>query len=257
MNNSNERKTLKTILGIIFIVILVSIILAVVINELYKLNYGYSTIWGATDVLMYTGSIISAVCGILGVFLTVKYSMYQYREDARIRIMPFVTIDFVDNEYKSFSIGSKDEENIMPNKKFVLRFDPSKGLEQVSNISKYKGKLESNNKRSFFYNCYFTNIGNGSALKLIIYVKKHHDSKTENTPHSSPIILKKDEKSHIGLLLDITELSSNDIYDVDILYSDIADVRYIRNIQIKLEEDLNGEIVSFIIDNNIHSIYKS
>ena len=40
----------------------------IIINECYKTNSGYMTIWGAADALSYYGAIIAASIGVVGVF---------------------------------------------------------------------------------------------------------------------------------------------------------------------------------------------
>ena len=58
--------------GLAGIVVLLLIIgVPIVINELYKKNSGYMTIWSAADVLSYYGMIIAAFIGVAGVYFTV------------------------------------------------------------------------------------------------------------------------------------------------------------------------------------------
>lgn len=64
-NNNTEKKKSNFRLIHIFIIILVvavvSILGAIIINELYKAGGGYQTEWGATDVLMFFGAVLGAI----------------------------------------------------------------------------------------------------------------------------------------------------------------------------------------------------
>ncbi len=71
----------------VFVLLLLTVGGPILINELYKKNSGYMTIWGAADVLSYYGMIIAALGGVAGVYLTVYVSTKHYREDAIIGII--------------------------------------------------------------------------------------------------------------------------------------------------------------------------
>jgi hypothetical protein len=56
-----KRKEPKLVVLIIFLSVLVIVGTPIIINELYKIDKGYYTVWNANDVLAYTGTIISAI----------------------------------------------------------------------------------------------------------------------------------------------------------------------------------------------------
>lgn len=64
----------------------------IIINECYKANSGYMTIWGAADVLSYYGTIIAAAGAAIGVFVSIKVATKNYKEDVRARVMPFIAV---------------------------------------------------------------------------------------------------------------------------------------------------------------------
>ena len=64
----------------------------IIINECYKANSGYMTIWGAADVLSYYGTIIAAAGAAIGVFASIKIATKNYKEDVRARVMPFIAV---------------------------------------------------------------------------------------------------------------------------------------------------------------------
>lgn len=64
----------------------------IIINERYKTNSGYMTIWGAADALAYYGAIIASIGAALGVFVSIKAATKNYRDDVRARVMPFIAV---------------------------------------------------------------------------------------------------------------------------------------------------------------------
>lgn len=64
----------------------------IIINECYKTNSGYMTIWGAADALAYYGAIIASIGAALGVFVSIKAATKNYRDDVRARVMPFIAV---------------------------------------------------------------------------------------------------------------------------------------------------------------------
>ena len=86
---------IKKIIIVIFSLVVLSLLtigIPLLINECYKAG-GYITRWEAADVLVYYGTIIAAIIGIVGVYLTVHISNKNYRDDARSRVLPFVAVN--------------------------------------------------------------------------------------------------------------------------------------------------------------------
>ena len=83
----------------LFVLALLAVVIGipVIINESYKANSGYMTIWGAADVLSYYSAIIAASIGVIGVYFTVYMANRNYREDARNRTLPYIAIDVINN----------------------------------------------------------------------------------------------------------------------------------------------------------------
>ena len=62
------KKSTKLIIVFVLLVVFISFVIPIVINELYKRSDGYLTVWGGADVLSFYGAVISAIgAGILGV----------------------------------------------------------------------------------------------------------------------------------------------------------------------------------------------
>ncbi len=69
----------KKITKVLFAMVLLFLIIGVpfIINESYKADKGYITLWGASEVLSYYGTILGAVATILTVIYTIKFTRKQ------------------------------------------------------------------------------------------------------------------------------------------------------------------------------------
>ena len=64
----------------------------IIINECYKTNSGYMTMWSAADMLAYNGTYVASVGAAVGVFVSIKVAAKNYKEDVRARVMPFIAV---------------------------------------------------------------------------------------------------------------------------------------------------------------------
>lgn len=71
---------------ILFAIILLILIVGVpfIINESYKVDDGYITLWGASEVLSYYGTVLGASATILAVIYTIKFTRKQINYDYSI-----------------------------------------------------------------------------------------------------------------------------------------------------------------------------
>lgn len=69
----NKRKFFFAALIILVLIFVVPII----INECYKLNRGYITMWGAADVLNYYGTLLGAIVSVTLLLITIAYYRKQ------------------------------------------------------------------------------------------------------------------------------------------------------------------------------------
>ena len=53
----------------------------IIINECYKTNSGYMTIWGAADALAYYGTILGALVAVATVVVTILFTYKQIQRD--------------------------------------------------------------------------------------------------------------------------------------------------------------------------------
>ena len=107
------RKSL--IRWVLLAVIVLGIIIGgpIIINEFYRNNSGYMTIWGAADVLTYYGAIIAASGAAIGVYCSIRYSHKQYREDKRRDVLPYFAINILGRKCVSpFDLGWYGEDDV-------------------------------------------------------------------------------------------------------------------------------------------------
>ncbi len=107
------RKSL--IRWVLLAVIVLGIIIGgpIIINEFYRNNSGYITIWGAADVLTYYGAIIAASGAAIGVYCSIRYSHKQYREDKRRDVLPYFAINILGRKCVSpFDLGWYGEDDV-------------------------------------------------------------------------------------------------------------------------------------------------
>ena len=75
-------KIVLIILGAIFLIIGVPII----INECYKANFGYSTVWNGAEALGYYGAILGSVIAVVTLAVTIIFTKKQIQREGYIRI---------------------------------------------------------------------------------------------------------------------------------------------------------------------------
>ena len=78
--NMKIKKAVKIVLivlGAIFLIIGVPII----INECYKANFGYSTVWNGADALGYYGAILGSVIAVATLAVTIIFTKKQIQRD--------------------------------------------------------------------------------------------------------------------------------------------------------------------------------
>jgi len=89
MKNKHNAKTILIVIPLAAIALIVGVPL--IINESYKMNSGYTTCWGASDVLSYYGTILGATATIIAVIMTIRFSKKQQREERIIGAKPWLS----------------------------------------------------------------------------------------------------------------------------------------------------------------------
>ncbi len=78
---SKFKLVLKIVLAIICVGILVFGI-PIIINESYKANYGYSTVWDASAMLGYYGTILGAIITVVTLVATITFTKKQIQRES-------------------------------------------------------------------------------------------------------------------------------------------------------------------------------
>ena len=71
----------------LFVLALLAVVIGipVIINESYKANSGYMTIWGAADALSYYGMILGALVAVATVVVTILFTYKQIQRDSFLK----------------------------------------------------------------------------------------------------------------------------------------------------------------------------
>lgn len=257
-----KRKIGKWILigaGVLFLVFVVPVI----INESYKAENGYVTLWGASDVLSFYGMILAAFGTGAGVFLSIKHSQKQYQEDKRHRVLPFFAINQLHQEKSdSFVQGlfynALQERNASKREKLediegliykeypvekVFFFIEESGITCSTEIDEErKKKAETNNDPAFEdadpslknqYPIYLPfilkNVGNGCAIFMRVSI----DGGEEIRVSSPPVPVAVNESFRVWVYAERKE-SIIGCYPFTISYQDIYGNGYFQNGSLKI-----------------------
>ena len=71
----------------LFVLALLAVVIGipVIINESYKANSGYMTLWGAADALSYYGTILGALVAVATVVVTILFTYKQIQRDSFLK----------------------------------------------------------------------------------------------------------------------------------------------------------------------------
>ena len=74
-------KVIKIIFGIIAAIFLI-VGIPIIINECYKANCGYITVWDGADVLGYYGDILGSIIAVATLAITIVFTKKQIQRDS-------------------------------------------------------------------------------------------------------------------------------------------------------------------------------
>lgn len=98
----------RHIVVLVLTTLLLSVVVPVIINECYKPNTGYKTLWGAQDVLAYFGEILGALGSIfIGIIALAQSEQANRISDRLLQLeekknTPFLMIDIGNSKVESF-----------------------------------------------------------------------------------------------------------------------------------------------------------
>ena len=244
------RKSL--IRWVLLAVIVLGIIIGgpIIINEFYRNNSGYMTIWGAADVLTYYGAIIAASGAAIGVYCSIRYSHKQYREDKRRDVLPYFAINILGRKCVSpFDLGWYGEDDVREEDKakealtyrefmydecfFIFSDDKIECIRKLSEEQEAArtigvtmedhGEFGTNLRNDRHYiPMKITNVGKGCAINTIITVKS---TIKRAVAASIPISIPVGGEVYTGLLFYVHKKLSGK-YDYGIQYRDIYGNQY-------------------------------
>lgn len=174
-------------IALILIFIFFIFIIPIIINELYKLEDGYITLWDATDVLSFYSVVLSGLITILALIMTIYYSKKDTKKQ----------IDFY---------MSQTESPFFMVKKVCVQDDDSRIFKKVETgwTNQYRVNLNDRyyKEKQDIIKIIIENIGNGIAIEL--------SSQVDTFPSSliSQVIRKDDS---ISLKYDLKEVISKNL----------------------------------------------
>lgn len=261
-----EKKKIITIIVGIAVIFGIPII----INECYKADSGYITMWTAADMLSYCGTIIAACGAAVGIFVSIKFSQEQYKEDTRCRALPYFAInklgrkciDPFDAGWYEDDSDSQESESDYQNKVkealiyeefkrnegyFVINNNKISFREKLSDeqnekicidfTEEEKVELGLTEKKSTYYFTYdIQNIGNGCAVNYEVTLEK--GAKSANTFCLSVPV---NNTIKLGVFFDNLSEESIGIYALKFSYEDIYGQKYQQIMQIDVVME-NGEL---------------
>lgn len=244
--------------------------LPVIINEAYKSDVGYITVWGAADVLSYYGAILSSFGAILGVFFSIRYAQKNYQEDTRNRSLPMLSINLLgkktidpflegfdsdDMEQQQTTAKQQNEDSDLEYKRNHWYFSIEKssvglsiGVSEIlekkyTELRKYTYiplRLDTDfyvsNNSTLYIPLSIKNVGNGCALNTTVeFLAADSDIRV----FSIPISLSPNDEMHVAIMTsDIKNLPKR--YVLSFTYQDIFLNKYIQKNILELAESSSG-----------------
>ena len=77
----SKRTKFLIILGAVFLIVGIPVI----INECYKANCGYITVWDGSDVLGYYGTILGSVIAVISIIVTIAFTKKQIQRESFVK----------------------------------------------------------------------------------------------------------------------------------------------------------------------------
>lgn len=243
----------------------------IIINECYKANSGYMTIWGAADVLSYYGTIIAAAGAAIGVFVSIKVATKNYKEDVRARVMPFIAVTPFERKaiVNTMALLKEKEEKTKRSADIdnmhAVQYDEYK-LSQIYFVITVHGidikkKLDKNQQavlehvgnswvtkdgvemlqRTDFYSMplEIENVGNGTAVNLRIGFNRVGDRNTYRFVR--PMMLKQGQTVYIHIFSTADYDIVRGKYSLEFYYEDIYGNKYSQAFPVEYSKNKDNQ----------------
>ena len=243
----------------------------IIINECYKANSGYMTIWGAADVLSYYGTIIAAAGAAIGVFVSIKVATKNYKEDVRARVMPFIAVTPFERKAIANTMAllkekeEKTKRSADIDNMHAVQYDEYK-LSQIYFVITVHGidikkKLDKNQQavlehvgnswvtkdgvemlqRTDFYSMplEIENVGNGTAVNLRIGFNRVGDRNTYRFVR--PMMLKQGQTVYIHIFSTADYDIVRGKYSLEFYYEDIYGNKYSQAFPVEYSKNKDNQ----------------
>lgn len=227
--------------------------------------------WTAGDVLSFYGTIISAVCTVLGVFLSIQYAQENYKEDTEKRVLPYIGLTKLDEKNKNniFNIISPqdipDDESgykeflsekccfIINNGEIIPKYDLSKSQKALLMNCGMEETIDTNgvqilrNRNIVSFPFVLESMGNGPAVCCRIGL--HTEStKWDQGKYLPPRYFSLGSSFKVRIFFDdITKCKIGDTFYFRVAYENIYGDKYLQEYPIvvkagnKVEMDFKGK----------------
>lgn len=245
----------------------------IIINECYKTNSGYITLWSASDVLAYYGAIVASVGAAVGVFISIKAASKNYQNDVRARVLPFIAVTPFERkatvntmallqeqaEKKKLAPTAEQETTAAQYEEYKLNriyfIITADGIEVQSKLDKHQQSIlehagnmwvsMANGVNILQRTDYSSipieieNVGNGTAVNLRIGFNRIGDS--EQHRFIRPMMLKQGQALYIHIFSTADFEAINGKYVLEFYYEDIYGNRYSQEFPINYEKNERGK----------------
>lgn len=217
----------KSLFVVIVIAFFFIFAIPMIINELYKLDIGYSTLWNAADVLSYYSQILGGMISIIGIIITLLFGKKELEKELSYYASQVHTPFFVIE-----SISDKSEEN-----NFYHSLDGC--WEKIVHVN-VQDTISIDNDNQNIIRITMSNVGDGLALSLKCIFNEETLFYQAGVSQGDNCCVKIDLSSFFGQLckekdIDIlrTEIQEK-CFDLQIIYSNTLGITYSQSIDMRL-----------------------
>ena len=247
----------------------VFVVIPFIINCLFKFDWNNEFLrveWGAGDALSFYGSIIASFSTIIGIFLTIRYSQENYKEDVRNRVLPFISFDELTVEskfyvFESFSKAqsrddeSRDESEHIKYREYIsksyyciikdkeITYQRNLNKEDKDLIQRLGLKMETTNNSSMllqenylYMPIQIMNVGNGIAVNFR-YGLNRAETKIKDRLFVPPILFGKNDVCYVYFFAKNYTKEICGKYILSFVYEDIYKNKYIQDFKFNIVYD--------------------
>lgn len=257
-----KRDLKKIILFIIFFIVIIPI----GINLLFKIYVGldfFAAEWTAGDFLSYYGVFIGSVVTIYGIYITIQYSEFNYREDVHNRVLPYIALTTLKRKARYSIFTNEDTESDNVNGDFYEEYRLHEmyfvicngNIEIKSELSKEQksvlikggnrwvkvaeGGYAFQNTSLVSMPMEIENVGNGAAINLRIGLNKVND---QDPLFILPINLRVNDKMYLHVFAENQTDDNVGDYTLSFYYSDIFGKSYMQENKIFIKKEASQVI---------------